>query len=1053
MAKIDDEISELKDTIKELDRSLNSFNKSFKDNVKDWLTGGKTSEYQKKLGEQQDLLDKIKGYEEKIKNETNDKKKEKLQLKRDKAQKEADLAGKEAAQIQKAGKAAAAAKVAGIAADVAKQGADLWVKLKELDIKEQQIKLSAAQKIVSMQTAMYGKAVSNGIKAGTGTITASIKENVYTSMDNVLEIGKQSLTNSIEFAKINFNKTTDLAITDINKKTAVVGAIATSVGGALSSIPNPYTAVAGAAFSIANSLYQAKKQIDVAKLEFAKQAMEMETDLKKQLADTVHGIVSQFTTMTKKIDDNLMTLDNQAHLISRNFGFYGNSLEQYTKAAADINAQMSGIGKTYEQFKQSQENYIKESGRNVLMNGNEGLMTSSLDMLFGLGDGETSQLMGAMNVFNTSIESGSDIMFEMYKTANKMGVSNQKFAKDMQKNLKLAEKYQFKGGVKGMMDMALWAQKTRFNMDSLSGMLDKMHTGNIEDVLQTSAKLNVLGGAAGMLSDPMSMLYNAYMNPAEYAKNINKMIAGYGSFDKETGETTFNMAEQMRIEAIASATGTSKEDLMNQARQTNKEKVLKKKFGNRFSGEKMDLLTQHATYDQKNKKWVINVMGNDGKVTQRNVEDLRENSEEFENIFPKDTQEQLVDVTKRILSLMERGQVVEKENAGKIMRATQGAHERETVKQQMITRGYNERNLSGNIEVTEKGLSQATTSLEKNLSISEGVLQGHQALIDNFYALSNITSDNIKESLKHYDKALEYMMEGENEKMLEELSQIPSMSSDVAQIRLAVESIAGTKGSNLADKGKAVANIEKEYEGRKKDEKYYKRLSDIYGNEKDFGDRYAWQTMQKNLESGKWKIGENGEGIINSKTGKNIYGEKISDEENANNGYDKTGRTIGKYAKMYGETVLEGFGPYAAIEAYKNTEGSVGNKFWHAFLGGATSGFAVPKKIYKEFFANDLIISPRNGGMFETDPEDTIMAFKPGGSLDRSAQKNGGTENINLTVNGTLTLSTGNQKIDLMELVRNDPDSLRRLTEKILLEASSNKYGGRHTFNASRYTI
>jgi len=1034
MAKIDDEISELKDAIKGLDRSLNSFNKGFKDNVKDWLTGGKTSEYQKKLGEQQDLLDKVKEYEEKIKNtKEGSSKNKKYKAQQAKAKKEAELAGKEATQLKKAGNAAAAAKIAGMATDIAKKGADLWLKMKELDIKEQQIKLSAATKIVSMQTAMYGKAVSNGIKSGTGTITSSIKENVYTSMDNVLEIGKQSLINSVEISKINFDKTADLSINQINKSVAVVDAAAGAVSGALSSIPNPYTAIAGGLISIGQAIFDAKKQKEIMQLEYAKEVIGMEKDLEKQFMETVHELVSGFTAMIKKIDDNLMNLDNQSHFIARNFGFYGNSLEQYTKAAADINVQMAGIGKTYEQFKQSQENYIKESGRNVLMNGNEGLMTSSLDMLFGLGDGEASQLMGAMNVFNTSIESGSDIMFEMYKTANKMGVSNQKFAKDMQKNLKLAEKYQFKGGVKGMMDMALWAQKTRFNMDSLSGMLDKMHTGNIEDVLQTSAKLNVLGGAAGMLSDPMSMLYNAYMNPAEYAKNINKMIAGYGSFNKETGETTFNIAEQMRIEAIASATGTSKEDLMNQARQANKEKVLKQKFGNRFSGEKMDLLTQHATYDQKNKKWVINVMGNDGKVTQRNVEDLRENSEEFENIFPKDTQEQLVDVAKRILSLKEREVAIDEGNRAELMRATQGKQKEETLRQQMITQGYNERNFGDNTKILEGGYEQATESLRLNLNTSEQVIK-NQELIQGYYEMSNQTMQLMGNNVEKYTAALNATLNGNQIDFLNVLGGIPGMGDNVAQIKDALFKVAGIQGTREQKAGQAKAMV-----GQKRDDAFYKKLSELYDVDNDMFST-NWGTIKHHMEKGEWDLNENGV-LIDTKTGLPLYLNNVSKEENAID-YARNLNTFGHTMARAG---IMGAGIYTAIQT--------GGAAAPAAIAASVAGRAAYNKSMAVHKANDLIISPRNGGMFETDPEDTIMAFKPGGSLEKSAQKNGGTENINLTVNGTLTLSTGNQKIDLMELVRNDPDALRSLTEKILLEASSNKYGGRHTFNASRYTI
>ena len=48
-----------------------------------------------------------------------------------------------------------------------------------------------------------------------------------------------------------------------------------------------------------------------------------------------------------------------------------------------------------------------------------------------------------------------------------------------------------------------------------------------------------------------------------------------------------------------------------------------------------------------------------------------------------------------------------------------------------------------------------------------------------------------------------------------------------------------------------------------------------------------------------------------------------------------------------------------------------------------------------------------------------------------------------IEVSGTLRLDTGKQSIDLIELVKNDPQFFREMTERVLVEASKNKYGGR----------
>lgn len=218
--------------------------------------------------------------------------------------------------------------------------------------------------------------------------------------------------------------------------------------------------------------------------------------------------------------------------------------------------------------------------------------------------------------------------------------------KDLAKNLKLVERYQFKNGVKGMMDMAKWAQNTRFNMDSLDGMLQNFSENGLEGAITKAAGMQVLGGNFAMVADPLAMMWERYNDPQVFAKRQQDMLKGMGTYDSKTGEVKFNMIEQLQLEQFAKYSGQSVEDLMNQQRQ-------------RIKGEKVNQYLNNAynwTDDEKslvtNKAQLVN---GDWKVTldngdQKSVSQLSQ--EDLNHLKPEDNKEKLVNYVCDIRDMM-----------------------------------------------------------------------------------------------------------------------------------------------------------------------------------------------------------------------------------------------------------------------------------------------------------------------------------------------------------------------------------------------------------------
>lgn len=906
--------------------------------------------------------------------------------------------------------------VSGIIGDVGKQITEMAVKMKEYEIKAQKINLDATMKTAKIQMQLTSQGIQNALSTATGGLVNSIQENSAQSLKSALELGKQFMVSNVEKAQISMSKSIDIQTNRLRKEQAIINSTASSISGGLQSVQNPYTQAAGALVSLTGSILSATKETEIMKLEFKKESIEKVSEFNKDVLEQSKNLVSQFTDLSTSIDKTLMELDTEAHNIARMVGLGETQTELYVKTSATLNKEMATVGKSFQDLAKMQNAYILQSDRNRIMSGREGTMIASLGKLFNITDEESAQIVGAMNIFNTSIESGSDMMFDMYKIANKMGVSNQKFAKDMQKNLKLAEKYQFKGGVEGMMKMSLWAQKVRFNMDSLSSALEKMHTGNIEDVIQTSARLNVLGGNAAVLSDPMAMLYNAYADPAQYAKNIQRMIAGFGTFDNKTGETVFNINEQFRMEAMASALGMSKEDFFNMARQEKKASRIKGMLGNRFDEAETGLIAQNATYNRENKTWEVNVMGKNGEVISKDITSL--SKDDLKTIFPEDNQEQLVEYTKRIFGILEENLATELGNKSELMERTQESHRKNYEERRRETRAHYMLNMDEYATEVIDAFDFSTNAMRENYKLTEEMFAARkegESLTEQYYKVSLAGIQSLVDNVVPYTQYMKELMNPnpDYDKLIEYANKIaPDM----------VEYLQTTKEQKqLEDKVNKIieSGIDRE------------TWLNMSRDERDFVlDKYDVDNMTRVEQALKMRSGQM---VIQNGTIQSSDGKYYKTKNNAlNNPFNSASEEERAYSLIENPLVWWGLTAFGGIP------------------GMIASGVGIN---YRTNRANDLIISPKHG-IFKLDPEDTITASKPGGSLDRAERRRGGMpENVNLNINGTLRLDSGRQSIDLMEVLRNDPNALRELAREIIVEGSKTTFGGRHIWAPNRYTF
>jgi hypothetical protein len=883
-------------------------------------------------------------------------------------------------------------------------------------VKRQGIRLEATAQLQNRQIKVYGEMVSKVAGNAMANINGKVLDNAYNALDTVIQGGKNVYMKNLQDQVTLMRRENELrknTIDSINSGFEAVSGVA-SFFGPIGSIVGSAVSMIGNATTKTVSLVAAQIDMQIKMQEETNKALE-------NFIGQVEQVTKRYTETSKEVNKIFLDISKSAFSFGRTLFLSPDNLKGLNEVIAkEINTSLAKFNMDYKDFSKMQSSYLENNGgRSSIIGTRESEGMAALSTILGISPDEAASINGALNIFNTSIEDGNQLIYSMSKHAAKMGLNATKYAKDLQKNLKLAEKYQFKGGVKGVMEMSAWAQKMRVDMSSFSGLFEKLRSGNIEDVIQTSARLNVLGGNAALLSDPMSMLYNAYADPEQQMKNVAKMVEGFGTFDKKTGQVRFDsINEQMRMDAIAKSLNMSREDMYNFARQAKKEQVIKSTYGDTF-GDKTDFITQNATWSQDKNDWVVKVKDGKGGFNEVKLSDLNgENDERLKEIFPEDKQDQIIDIIKSIDKHLSPAEGMEAAEKNSIAQVNAGAFDEQFVKMnELINLRY---------EDTKKNLDKYV----------EGVVAATNATITAQKLLNEMSSD--KGALTVFKGHLEWSNE-QFKNMVKEVGNndiwkraTGSVEGFASALDMIADALGGKSSSfdsaTLISESKESDYIKDDNEVKKRMNEQMKkgntagisgkRLYDILDKVEDeydldnydgmYGADRNWNTQRQGFAHGDFELRKDGEWYVEYTR----LGNPVIDNDNyvVRFKLDKDGNVIQDKDKV-------------KIGDYKPSTN-----------------------------VKDAIITPR--GTVYTDPEDTIIARKPGGSIDKAEQrKNGTSENLNLTVNGTLTLSTGKQSIDLLDILRNDPNALRELAKEIIVEGSRTTFGGKHQWAPNRYTF
>lgn len=353
-------------------------------------------------------------------------------------------------------------------------------------------------------------------------------------------------------------------------------------------------------------------------------AVDASSTVEKAAIDARKSIELAMQKMAQKVENAALKLDKLAVKTGYSRGLLDKSqLSEFRKETMFMVSEMARqFGMQQEEFYQTYMGLDSNTGRSRFHTLNEMRQVGGLG--YYLDDYKlSSELVASSEIFNTSVETSVDTMWTMVKQINKIGLDSRKYVNDAVKNLQLAQRYDFRNGVRGLFDMSRWAQEVRFNMSNLGSMLDQIQEGGLEGNITNAAKMQVLGGRFAMGADPLAIMYEGFDAPEDLAERFNMMVQGMGYFNSETGKVDFSRVEQMQLREFAKLTNQSLSDVKDQASYYQKRAHIEPLLRNRdLSDEEKRNIINRAYY--KDNKWMVNGLGRDevfevGNITKNDV--------------------------------------------------------------------------------------------------------------------------------------------------------------------------------------------------------------------------------------------------------------------------------------------------------------------------------------------------------------------------------------------------------------------------------------------------
>lgn len=320
---------------------------------------------------------------------------------------------------------------------------------------------------------------------------------------------------------------------------------------------------------------------------------------------TLASAFTYLNTLIKSGTQGAMQFHQEGIAFAREMGMNAKEAQAYTEVLTDRTEKLAmKYGVAAEQVKELQKNISIATSRQLMLNESQAEGFLQLNKLVGSSTVSkfTEEMMNGMG---GQLDTVQGAVSKAYATAAKSGLNAQKVSEKIANNLSLANKFSFRTGIEGLTRMAMQAEKVGMNLSSIEGVANKFL--EIDDAIENSARLNMLGGNAAILGgNPLDMAYEANYDPEALMNRVTKMAQGAAKFDAQKGIATVDPVMQDYLRNVAKAIGMNPEELVGSA---------KKQASNAFKEGNISSSYKNMGLSQEQIDFLINKSDvKDGKV-------------------------------------------------------------------------------------------------------------------------------------------------------------------------------------------------------------------------------------------------------------------------------------------------------------------------------------------------------------------------------------------------------------------------------------------------------
>jgi hypothetical protein len=311
---------------------------------------------------------------------------------------------------------------------------------------------------------------------------------------------------------------------------------------------------------------QAVKEADKVKISFAAASASMVKGMTK-LPGLIQGGFGKIKGL------GLFELDKAMKKSALSMGVLSKETSGFRGGIKNAAKETTMIGVGIKELSELQSSYSEELGRSVFISEKGLVAMGEMVAATGLGAQEAAKMAGEFEVQGMSAERTAKFVEETMNDSHKMGLNATKVIKNIQGNIKMLNRYNFKAGSKGLAKMAESVTKLGVDMEFASGFADKLF--NIEGAIDMSAQLQVMGGAWAKMADPFHLMYMARNDMEGLTEEIGQAAEKSVTFNRQTGEFAMASKEMHRLRIIAEQTGIAYDDLVTAGKNAAKFSMIK----------------------------------------------------------------------------------------------------------------------------------------------------------------------------------------------------------------------------------------------------------------------------------------------------------------------------------------------------------------------------------------------------------------------------------------------------------------------------------------------